>query len=196
MKRLILTLHHDHDVECPSEYDGWKAYSFCQKHVNFRHPDEFGIRHDGTSERIGFRRKLEVGTAFVLGYFEHGRSCWFLADERPAGTEGDFQWDGVSVAGVLVWDQPVGDLGPKSYEDRQSDARKFVESYTAWVNGECYGYTLEDEDGEQIDSCFGFLDTEYMFSEIRQHTIDYEVEVKGEAKWLADYHSVQESAVA
>ena len=196
MRQLTLTLNYDHDVECPTEYDGWKLYSFSTKHVNFKHPDEFGIRRNGSSDKIGFRRKLEVGTAFVLGYFEHGSSCWFHADECPAGTEGDFRWDGVSVAGVLVWEQPVNDLGPKSYDDRKADARKFVESYTSWANGECYGYTLEDESGELIDSCFGFLDAEHMFAEIRQHTANAEVEITGEAKWLADFHSVQELAVA
>lgn len=196
MKRLTLTLHHDHDIECPTEYDGWKLHSFSRKHVNFKHPDEFGVRRDGTSDKIGFWRKLEVGTAFILGYFEHGNSMWFHADERPAGTEGDFRWDGVSVAGVLVWEQPVNDLGPKSYDDRKADARQFLKTYTAWCNGEAYGYSIEDEDGESVDSCFGFFDVEHMFEEIRQHTANAEVEVTGEAKWLADYHSVQESAVA
>ncbi len=196
MKRLTLTLHHDHDAECPADFDGWKLFSFCTQHVNFRHPDEFGIRRDGTSDQIGFRRKLEVGTAFILCYFEHGNSCWFHADERPAGTEGDFRWDGVSVAGVLVWEQPVSGLGSKTFDERKDDARKFLETYTASANGEAYGYTLENEDGELIDSCFGYFDAEYMFSEIRQHTNDAEVNVQGEAKWLADCHSVQEEAVA
>lgn len=196
MKQLTLTLHYDQEAENPCEHDGWKLYSFCTKHVNFRHPDEFGIRRDGTTDKLGFRRKLEVGTAFVLGYFEHGQSLWFHADERPAGTEGDFRWDGVGVAGVLVWEQPVSDLGPKSFDDRKDDARRFLDGYTAWANGECYGFTLETDDGELIDSCFGFFDVEHMFSEIRQHTEDAEVEVTGEAKWLADYHSVQEEVVA
>lgn len=93
----------------------------------------------------------------------------------------------MAVAGVLVWEQPVGDLGPKSLEERQSDARKFLETYTAWANGEAYCYSLETENGEPVESCFGFLDVEYMFSEIRQHTSGYEVTVTDEAKWLADY---------
>lgn len=196
MRKLILTLHNDHDAENPCDSDGWKLYSFGRKHVNFKHPDEFGVLRDGTSSKVGFRRKLEVGTAFVLGYFEHGNSCWFHADERPAGTEGDFRWDGVAVSGVLVWEQPVRNLGPKTFDERKADARNFLKSYTAWANGECYGYTLETDDGEPVDSCFGFLDVEHMFSEIRQHTANAEVEVQGEAKWLADYHSVDEPVAA
>jgi len=32
-----------------------------------------------------------------------------------------------------------------------------VEAYDSYLTGECYGFIVEDADGEQIDSCWGFL---------------------------------------
>jgi len=188
-----ITIYNDPDCECPNDWDGWTLYSFNTRHVNFKHPRGFGIRRDGSSIDIGFRRKLQVGTAFVLGYFEHGNCIWFLKDERPLGTEGDFRWDGVSVAGVLVWEQPVRNLGAKTYEDRADDARRFVETYTNWANGECYGYMIEPE-GE---SCGGFFSAEDLFQDMQEHTANLnpdDVVFEGEAAWLAKYHDWQATA--
>lgn len=32
-----------------------------------------------------------------------------------------------------------------------------VETYGQWCNGEVYGYVVEDADGEEVDSCWGFI---------------------------------------
>jgi len=32
-----------------------------------------------------------------------------------------------------------------------------VETYSAWANGEVYGFEVLDGDGEQVDSCWGFI---------------------------------------
>lgn len=35
--------------------------------------------------------------------------------------------------------------------------KKEVEVYSAWASGEVYGYVVENEDGDQVDSCWGFI---------------------------------------
>jgi hypothetical protein len=42
-----------------------------------------------------------------------------------------------------------------------------VEEYGKWCNGECYGYIIETADGEDLDSCWGFIGDEYCMSEAR-----------------------------
>lgn len=41
-----------------------------------------------------------------------------------------------------------------------------LEEYTAWVNGEIYGFTLYDEQGEVVDGCTGFYDLEAIQMEL------------------------------
>uniref|UniRef100_A0A6M3K9X0 Uncharacterized protein n=1 Tax=viral metagenome TaxID=1070528 RepID=A0A6M3K9X0_9ZZZZ len=41
-----------------------------------------------------------------------------------------------------------------------------VETFGQWANGECYGYVVKDKDGEEVESCWGFVgDAEYVVEE-------------------------------
>jgi len=186
-------LEHDDNPENPCDHDGWKVYSFGRRHSNFKDPEEIGLGElDQYGEpailKIGLRKKLEVGTAFLLGYFEHGNCSWFLRGNRPPGTEGDFRWDGVDLAGILIWEGKVKHLGPKTYEKRAEDAARFLETYTNWCNGAFYGYMIEDDEEEHIDSCWGFDDADYMLDQVREIIARYpgaEITVVGDASYLA-----------
>ena len=37
-------------------------------------------------------------------------------------------------------------------------AESILARYTAWANGQVYGFIVEDEDGEHLDSCWGFIE--------------------------------------
>ncbi len=188
MKKLTLTLNHDSDVECPNEWDGFRLVSFGRHHNSYDDPHNY-ISHldqygDVVPANIGIKRKLKCETAFILSYFEHGNCVWSLRGEGP-----QCQWDNVSVAGILLWEGK-----PLRQDLRREAARDFCKTYTAWANGECYCYSIEDEEGNHIDSCGGFYDAEGMFEEIRAHTKGCEVEIEGPATWLAQYHDVAEVA--
>lgn len=154
-RQLVIRIEHDQDVDNPSE-DGdgqWQLYSFNTRHVRFKHPDNF------TS--IGFRRKLQVGLAFKLAYYEHGLCRWSFSGEGP-----QCPWDSVQFAGVLVWEEAPENMGPKTYDERKKDAAAFLEVYTDWCNGQTYYYVLEDEDGSTVDSCGGFIGLDHLFDGI------------------------------
>ena len=135
----------DHTEAPHKDADGmWKPYSFSTGHSNYKHPRDIGFEQTGAllTPNIGLRRKLKVGLAFYLSYFEHGSCRWMLKNGPiPPGVE--FQWDGVRLAGLLVWEEPPENMGAKTYEDRMKDAQQFLDVYNAWCNGETYGYTVE-----------------------------------------------------
>lgn len=159
-QKYLVRIEHDPDCESPAEWDGaWTPYSFNPRHVNFKDPDEL------FPASIGLKRKLKVGTAFMLSYFEHSLGYWYLRGE------GHYcPWDYTTTAGILIWEHPPGDMGAKTYEERQRDARGFLEEYSHWCNGWCYGYTIEERrvrkcprghkirQRREIDSCWGFID--------------------------------------
>lgn len=188
----ILTLHNDDSPENPCDFDSqWKLYSFNRKHRSYKSPDAFFP--DGKPS-IGLRRKLATGTAFILDYYEHGLCKWSLGGEGPS-----CRWDTSEGAGILVWEHPVKDMGAKTREARAKDAASFLETYTCWCNGDVYGYSVENvktlecghTENELIDSCFGFYgnDLDFMGEQIRAAIDgDPEVQIRGEAKGLADYH--------
>lgn len=110
----------DNDVECPMDQDGqWTLYTGKRNSIHFLHPDKWEGKKWG--------RKEKTGLAFRLEYYEHGRGAYSLQGEGM-----QCQWDTVPFAGWLVWNHPAKDLA-KTKEDRDKDARSFLESYNAWM---------------------------------------------------------------
>jgi hypothetical protein len=70
----------------------------------------------------------------------------------------------------------------------QEYAEQFVKTAGAWCNGEVYGYTAYTEDGEDIDSCWGFIGDDgyswrnedcYMIQQAKEN-IDYYLKEQAE----------------
>lgn len=73
-----------------------------------------------------------------------------------------------------------------------------VEEYARWAQGDCYGYTITDTNGEQVDSCWGYIGYEYAAAEARsaaqgleqpaalRFSVTLSVEVD-RATWAAEY---------
>jgi hypothetical protein len=162
---LTVTIGHDQDVENPMECSNWKLHSFGRRHSNFKDPEELGLsyRQDFTGRPIitcpGLRRKLNCGTAFFCWYYEHGQRAWGVTGSYTAGLE--FRWDGRRYAGLLIYEGNPKNL-EREYYARQNLAKYILREYTEWCNGNCYYYSITDENDEWIDSCGGFIGTEHL----------------------------------
>jgi len=159
----------------PAENDmNWKLVSFSRKHVGFQHPDKlFRVtrKHGSlvfTARDISLRRRLDVGLAFMLSYYEHGECVWFRKGHGGPGT--DCRFDGVGHAGVLLWEHGPSAIGAKTYEDRAKDADRFLQCYTDWCNGHGLSWSGvgDDDDETQLDSCGGYYDSdvEYLIQDM------------------------------
>lgn len=50
----------------------------------------------------------------------------------------------------------------------EAQLRQEVETYDEYLTGQVYGYVVEDAEGEEIDSCWGFYGLEYCKTEARE----------------------------
>lgn len=167
-----LTVLPDHDAENPNNEDTlFHVHSFSNRHINFTDPNN--IDFDETP-------------GFMLSYFEHGRCLWGL--EGTMSGMPDFRWDGVRYAGFLeVLDGNDWFLN-ESDEKQRSIAEAHMEYYTAWSNGDTYGYIFEEVSVEEcdlgyehesvrhIDTCFGFVGDDHLVDHVRHLLKHYEVE--------------------
>ncbi|WP_169979811.1 hypothetical protein [Tautonia rosea] len=162
----------DSDAECPSEWEGWRLVSFSHRHRSYEAPERYckGLDEAGypLPAHIGLSRMLDTGTAFWLSYYEHGLCRWSLMGEGPY-----CRWDSTRVAGILLWERPPPEL-PSGYQPREADARRFLDIYTDWANGQVYGYDIEiltscascgSEQAGLVESCFGIYGLETALSE-------------------------------
>ena len=61
-----------------------------------------------------------------------------------------------------------------------------INTYLSWANGDVYGYVVEDENGEHLDSCWGFYGEPEFAEE----------EAKSIVKWYEDQETEEENAIA
>ena len=161
MAKYTVRIDHCDAVENPCEHDGsWKFYSFSRNHYNYKNPAE--IFHDSGKPRLKYANKLRHGLAFVLSYYQHGGCLWSIRGSGP-----QCRWDTVQRAGIAVWEEPVENMGAKSPEDREKDCRNCLKEYNSWANGECYWFEIIDSEGNQLDSCGGFIG-EYVLEGVRE----------------------------
>ena len=69
-----------------------------------------------------------------------------------------------------------------------------MEEYGKYVDGDCWGYVIQDEEGEDVDSCWGFIGLEYAEEEANR-AAEYERDKRERQSALPpalDAHSAQE----
>ena len=193
---ISLDLRHDSMYdESPCRNDGsWKIYSFSSRHnrafqlKNSKYDRIEDILPEGKVP-IWLRRKLDVGTAFFLDYYEHGEGCW-----SRSGHGMQCQFDTARCAGIAIWEEDPDNLGAKTKEERAKDLDNGLEEYNDWCNGHTYGYSLSTDDGIIDDSCGGFIGDKYMFEQINEliadRCVNEDVEITGDMKFLATYTKV------
>jgi len=172
---LQLELDYDPDAECPNDWDcDWKLYSFCTRHTCYKDPEKLGLSYkqdaDGLPAKMPvlLRRRLAVGLAFWVSYFEHGNHMWFLKGTKSPP---DMRWDGCRLAGLLVWEHGPRSLGPKTLEDRAKSAAVFLEQYTAWGNGHVYCWDIKDANDEYVQSSGNYYTEEEALSSLAEELV-------------------------
>jgi len=70
------------------------------------------------------------------------------------------RWDSGKIGfAVIPVNTIVKEYGDDSQESREKALKCLlaeVKIYDQYLSGQCYGYVLEDAEGEEIDSCWGF----------------------------------------
>ena len=110
--------------------------------------------------------------------YDHSGVCLKTGENNPWGNMGYMSWDS-GLYGVIVVDKKTA---KKEWgEDAQERAEKWldgeIEDLNIWARGEIYGYVVENADGEEIDSCWGFYDLDECIGEA-EGMVDYDFEVQ------------------
>lgn len=127
---------------------------------------------------------------FPLFMYEHGSVLYRLS---KSGNPFSCPWDSgragsifLKTADFLGENPPRGKKGEIKYgkeffpdiESAMFKAAEIIcEEYTDWCNGNIYGYMIEDQNGDHLDSCWGFIGdpNDYVLQEGRA-VLKYEVQ--------------------
>jgi hypothetical protein len=103
-------------------------------------------------------------------------------------------WDSGQVGVIFVEKvkaaEEYGALTDEVIEKIKSRLKGEIETYSKWANGEVYGFIVEDKDGEHVDSCWGFYETEEALEEAKMnadhHVDDVAVKLESEGHEAAN----------
>lgn len=76
-------------------------------------------------------------------------------------------WDSGRVGYIYYTNRQVCELFNGNRELAKQALEMEVATYGEYINGDCYGFTVEDDNGEVIDSCGGFIGADHYTNGIR-----------------------------
>lgn len=163
-------LYHDEDAQNPRKDCDQLGIMVCW-HRNYdlgdRKPTE---TEQDALQRGGFRllerylRMSEGGRNLIkLGLYDHSGITMYAGGGALGQDPGG--WDSGTVGFIYTNTEQINLIGaPLESLDRQLHAE--IEEYDQYLTGDVYGYVIEDEDGEERDSCWGFFGDDYAKQEM------------------------------
>ena len=170
VQELRLQIRHDDMAESPRLYDDVLGY-FVTKERNRFSPDmgmeaedivvSTGEEANSQQEHMDMIKAAiektgeKVQAIYPIVKYEHGGVKYMLSARQG--------FDYSNCGFYIVTDKTNVMDEPKAEFEKIIQAE--LDLFNAWVNGEIYRFTLFNEDGEETDSCGGFVNIE----DIRAH---------------------------
>jgi hypothetical protein len=159
MRKLTLEIKQDENPESPREWGGLsKMICFHNRHV-------LGDKHNLTIEEAKalFPKMQKEGVALPLYLYDHGGISM-----ATSNTSWPFncRWDSGMVGFIYADRKMILEMFGKEKLTKGmkggalSNLEKEVETYNQYLQGDVYGYIIKDEQGDCVDSCWGFYGEE------------------------------------
>jgi hypothetical protein len=107
-------------------------------------------------------------------------------------------WDSGQVGFIFVSKEKVRkELGVKAITKKVMERvckilKGEVSTYDQYLRGDVYGYVIKDEDGEDVDSCWGFFGIDFCIQEAKE-IVDWQVDekpIRDEIKLLDEVEAI------
>ena len=161
----------DDSAESPREWDNLSKMIFVgkHKHLGDNHKVDFS---EGFSSREDFITRGEeivrkhfkdVAICFPVHLYEHSGASISISNSYPYNC----QWDSGTIGFAVVTKSDIREnwsiksVTKKYIEQAEKVLRGEVETLDNYISGEVYGYSVEDENGNEIDSCSGFYGSDF-----------------------------------
>lgn len=148
-----ISVFYDDNPESPDEWGDDAAFL-----VAFHR--DFTVEHPGFETPDKYVAWIETHEIYSLYAYIHSGVVLSMDDGSYPFND---QWDACQVGYVVVTKDECDIPNPEEY------AEGIVKSWNQYLSGSVFAFTVSDEEGEVVDSCFGFYgDDEYPLTEARE----------------------------
>jgi len=169
MNELTVKIMHDEDPESPRGWDNLGVMAGFHGRYNLGDNDP-GLMLDGSSINLGdydgwdemeadLRRR---GALCIQPLFLYDHSGITISTRSFAGRAHHASWDSGRVGFIFTTRKRMTEylgknrLTAKTRKRVEEILEAEVEEYDQYLRGDVYGYIIEDNAGNQVDSCWGF----------------------------------------
>ena len=158
-------IHHDSDVERPFENDNY--FKIVVLHRRYTDPSKGEC--GSAPEEVAQWEKENAKDWHILPLFmlDHSNTTYRAGKTNPFGNGDIARFDSGRV-GIVAQRKDIDGI-ITSEEDFKKSAKNNLETYTAWANGETFGYKIKDENDQEDDSCWGY----YGLDDVLSAAADY-----------------------
>lgn len=206
-KGYTIKIYPDYDAENPRDFDDPLSAMFCF-HGRYQIGDKHGYsssQFDGWGEVRDHLVKEEKALLIAeLWLYDHSTQHIKIGSWHGLLPGGHAEFDSGMVGFVYTTEKRILSWygGKKLTKTKMEKAKKQIEGevelYNSWIEGSCYGYKIDDPDGNEIDdSCWGFYGykwDENGLREMAENAIDCEIkhrEDQAEKERLAKIRKVK-----
>lgn len=174
---LIIKIEHDEINESPDDWGNTDLFLTA----NHR---QFWVSREGFNPQdINMEKVTKKYMVFpLIAYIHSGVALSRSRDGYPFNDS----WDSCQVGFIFVEKKS---FPQKNYGEA---ADSLLEEWNTYLSGNVWGYVIEDEDGDHIDSCWGFYgDPEDCMKEAKQAAdAELRLEIKIQLEEMADKYSI------
>lgn len=119
------------------------------------------------AELIEFvQRKYDARMVKPVGMIDHSGVSYYLGG-GPHWSD-SAGWDSGTCGLMVATHENLVEKWAAERTDEEIEGwmRAELEEYSSWANGDCYGYRIEDLNGDEVDGCWGLIGHEYAMSEL------------------------------
>lgn len=186
--KIVLSEHND----SPREWCNLATMVFAGKHSHLgdKHEVDFS---EGFSSRQDFiergeemvrKQMKDVAVCLPVHLYDHGN----VSISTNSGYPYDCRWDSGTIGFVVVTKSAIREnFSVKRVTQEKIDraiqiAEGEVETLSTYIRGDVYGFVIEDENGEHIDSCYGFYGDNFETNGLKDYLEDelFEALMEGE----------------
>lgn len=175
-KGMSIKIYYDEDADSPAEWDNPECF-LCSDYRDLK-VDSESISASECRDTIEQDKWFLNGFyIFPVSIYDHSGIALHLGDSRG--------WDYSNGYAFVCVKRMKGGTYSKSQAERVADS--VLDEWNMYLSGEVYGFVAEDENGEHIDSCWGFYGDEGLEDAIAQAegAIDYKLRERHEAELRA-----------
>lgn len=154
-------LFYDEDPQSPKEWDQLGTLVTWHRRYRF---DQDGQKDFNSPEDFLAIAKEEGWIYLPVAMYEHsGITLWVGKGPHAFDQQG---WDSGQVGFIYATKESIEKIGTPADKVKEVLSAE-VETWDQFVRGDVYGFVIEDAEGNDLDSCWGFYGFDYAKGEMK-----------------------------